>query len=173
MATTVRTDAKAGYCQWCRQGDHGVCASTTCKCTQVVHRNRPGFGRAANGGQAAEVRRNGGGSTPSAQPPARGAPTAKKAKAETVWGLVKEEPAPKAKPKPPGPADRARPLLDDIIEAGERDWHRIALFATGPAAGQVRKSLERAYPEGWEWKAGRDGEGRPAVFVRWLGGAEA
>lgn len=91
-----------------------------------------------------------------------------------MWALVKEEPAPPKPPKPKKvtPADRVQPFLDAIVEAEDTDWHRVALFASGPAAGQIRKSLERAFPEGWDWKAGRDNEGRPAVFVRWLGGAE-
>lgn len=181
MATTVKADAKAGFCQWCRQGDHGVCASATCKCTQVVHRNRPGFGRAATGGQSAAVRRNGGGSgsahtaqrTAHAVAPAAAKPA--KAKVEAVWALVKEEPAaPLTKPKKLKPAEQAKPLLDAIVEAEDTDSHRIALFGTPIAASRIRNTLATEYSEGWEWKAGRDSEGRAAVFVRWLGaGAEA
>lgn len=45
-APEVRRDAKAGYCSMCRAESHKLCTSDECICTMVIHRARPGFGRA-------------------------------------------------------------------------------------------------------------------------------
>lgn len=60
-------------------------------------------------------------------------------------------------------------MLDTIAAADDRDSWRIALFGTAIAATKARKALAEAFPEEWVWTSARDDEGRPAVFVRWLG----
>lgn len=88
-----------------------------------------------------------------------------------MWALVREDPKPAKPPKPKRltSAERVAPFLEVIAGAASADWHRVGLFSSGHSAGQTRSALAKAYPEGWEWKAARDGEGRPAVFVRRLG----
>jgi hypothetical protein len=103
---------------------------------------------------------------PAATPSAPVAKTkaAKPLKTAPVWELVKAAPPPTAKKQTP--AELAQPLLEAIVEAGDTDWWRIALFGTPHSAGRVKAALEAEFPEEWEWKSARDAEGRPAVFVR-------
>lgn len=184
MATDVRTDAKAGFCNWCRQGDHAVCASVMCKCTQVAHRNRP-----KPGADGPAARRNGGGSTPSAQRPADddnpladvrrrangAASRPPKAKpTEPVWELVKADPpAPPEKPRRLTVVEKARPLLEQLMAEDLRDWHRIAVFPSSMAAGQTKGRLARRYRE-FDFRAVRVPEiSQSAIYVRWVGKREA
>lgn len=103
---------------------------------------------------------------PAAAPVAKAKP-AKVVKPAPVWELVKAAPpAPPPKPKKQTPAELAQPMLEAIVEAGDTDWWRIALFGTPHAAGRAKALLAKEFPEEWEWTSTRDEEGRPAVFVR-------
>jgi cell division septation protein DedD len=39
---------RAERCAYCRAGEHYDCTSDACSCGAAIHRNRPGFGRAAS-----------------------------------------------------------------------------------------------------------------------------
>jgi hypothetical protein len=163
-----RTDAKAGFCQWCRQGDHGVCASPTCTCTQVRHALRPKSGDDPLADVRARAQGNGGGS---ASPP-RVIPRERAGKAKpaaAVWELVKADP-PAPAPKKQRNVELARPLLEQIMAEGDRAWHRLAVFPSSMGASQTCGRLRKAYPREWEWRAVKVAEvGQSALYVRWLG----
>jgi hypothetical protein len=158
-AAAVR-DAKAGWCSTCRRGSHALCAAPRCECHRMGedHPNRPEPG-------ARPIK-----AAPAPAPAAK----ARAPRTEPVWELVKADPPappPKAaKPKKLTPAERAQPFLEAIVEDGDLDWHRIALFGTPHAAGRIKAALATEFAEGWEWKSARDDQGRPAVFVRWVTG---
>lgn len=162
----------ASLCGYCRARKHRACTRADCGCTQGLHPKRATPGRDAS--PLADVRDRARASAPPAPAPTTSAPAAKTAaaKVEPVWELVKAAPAaPPPKPRKPTPAELVKPMLDTIVEAGDRDSWRVALFGTSIAAGHARKALAKAFPEQWAWTSGRDDEGRPAVFVRWLGPA--
>jgi hypothetical protein len=160
--TEVHADQKAGWCTVCRSGNHERCASPPdrCACHGKTHPRRPAAVRIVppNGGRSASPR------------PAAPDKAPRKQRTETTWELVKADPpAPKPKPVKPkklSPIERAQPLLEAIAEAGDNDWWRIAICGTPAAAGRIRRVLSKEFPEGWEWKASRDEDDRPAVFVR-------
>lgn len=157
-AAAVR-DAKAGWCSTCRRGAHALCAAPGCECHRMgeAHPNRPEPGARPR-------------AIPPAPAPASSAKPAKPAKAkkvEPVWELVKEDPpAPPPIPKKLTPAERVQPFLEAIAEADDKDWHRVVIFGTPHAAGRAKAALAKEFADGWEWKAARDSEQRPAVFVR-------
>lgn len=99
-----------------------------------------------------------------------GSAPAKPRLTEPVWGLVKADPpAPPPKPKKLTAIERARPLLEQIMAEGERDWHRIAIFPSSMAAGQTRGRLTKAYRE-FEFQAVRVPEiSQSAIYVKWTG----
>lgn len=196
-------DAKAGYCVRCRNGSHQLCASPTdrCGCPYKDHPQRPGpspvaaappvpdppapaastlcgYCRGRNHKACTSATCSCEGPShpqrPGATPPRVGRPagTTTSAKVEPVWELVKAAP-PAPPPKKPTPAELAQPFLESIVEAGDRDSWRIALFGTAIAATKARKALAEAFPEEWAFTSSRDEEGRPAVFVRWLGPGES
>jgi hypothetical protein len=89
-----------------------------------------------------------------------------------VWELVRADPpAPPPKPRRLTSVERARPFLEDILAAGSRDWHRLAIFPTTMGAAQTVGRLRKHYSRvEWEWKAARNPDtGQSAVYVRWLG----
>jgi hypothetical protein len=87
-----------------------------------------------------------------------------------VWELVKADPpAPPTPKKKPTAVELARPLLEEIMAEGSKDWHRIALFPSSMAAGQNRGRIAKAYRE-FEFRAVRVAEiSQSAIYVRWLG----
>jgi hypothetical protein len=169
VSAKPRTDAKAGYCAMCRQGTHTLCASDTCTCTTAIHIRRPKFGQA----HPELARGNGGGSpSPTRPSPAPAAkPPAKPALIAAVWELVRADPpAPPPKPRKLTAAERARPLLEQLMAEGDRHWHRLALFPSTRLAGNTRGQLVKAYPREWEFKAVALREvGQSSLYVRWLG----
>lgn len=158
-------DSKAGWCSPCRRESHALCAAPGCECHRMGedHPNRPEA-------RAQPVRAAAVAPAQSKPAPVKATKATRAPRTEPVWELVKADPpAPPPKPEKPKkltPAERAQPLLEAIVEAADKDWHRIALFGSTPNAGRVKTQLAKEFPEGWEWKAARDDEGRPAVFVR-------
>jgi len=150
-------------CPECRNGDHGLCTSSSCRCPDARrHRNRPGYGVVAPAANGSGPASNG---TPA------GAPTGK---AVAHWELVEADPPAKTLPlSRVSSVERARPLLEEIMASGSRAWHRIALFPSPLAAGQVARRLRRRYPANeWEWQAVSLKEvGQSGLYVRRTGEA--
>ncbi|MFP5376920.1 MAG: hypothetical protein ACLGIO_09090 [Acidimicrobiia bacterium] len=170
------TDAKAGRCQPCREGHHVLCASDTCACPdRRRHTRRPSYGR-TNGSPA---RAGASPAPPRPAPAPRPTPPRslnRQAKpagpAEVVFELVEADPpAPPAKPKRLTNAERARPLLEQIMAEGRTKWQRLAIHPSARGAGQLVGAFRKAYPPSeWEFKAVAIPEvGQSAVYVRWLG----
>lgn len=155
-ATDTRTDAKRGYCTFCRNGTHALCAAPACACPARGHANRPDAKAPTAAGRAGVKR------------PPRAEPTTL---AEPVWELVRADPpAPPPRWHRPTAVERARPLLERLAADANREWHRIALFPSRQAASHTKGRLAKAYRREWEWHAvSVPDAGQSAVYVRWLG----
>lgn len=162
-----RRDAKAGYCSFCRQGSHALCASSSCRCPQprrhprrpTATADRPG---APTNGLAVHTHVH----VPPAPPPKKPA----KGRPDPDFTLVKADP-----PAPPRPSyrktlvEKIRPSLEQIMAEGSHDWYRVALYE-GRGAGVAKGRLAKAYRTEWEWRSVWLPEtGQSAVYVRWLG----
>lgn len=162
MTTTApaAVDAKAGFCSFCRGGNHALCASETCACSQTRH---PGRHRSGGAARPTPPRppKAAGKSPPAPPKPAR--PT------EPVWELVRADPP----TPPPKMAERVRPMLEQLMAEENREWHRVVIFPKPGSAGYVKGRLAKLYPREWEWKAVRlDDVGQSAIYVRWRGGGK-
>jgi hypothetical protein len=149
-----RLDVEPGRCRPCRDGRCAACASDSCSCPDKrKHRSRPGFAGRTNGAPASPA--NGSGDSQLAAP---------------VFQLVKADPPEKVrKPSRTSLIEKVRPLLEQLMAAGERDWHRIALYPKARAAAPNKGRLAKAYGE-FEWRAVRLPEvDQSAIYVRWTG----
>lgn len=165
---TNDTDTKAGFCSNCRAGSHALCASPTCSCPDARrHRGRPDYAKvptnqrrpANHNGNRSEIR--GGGLASS---PAKAKPT------KPVFELVRADP-PAPRSSKTTLVERARPLLEQLMAADERDWHRLAVLPSTAGAGHARARMAKAYgAKEWEFVAARlDEVDQSALYVRWLG----
>jgi len=167
-------------CPDCREGRHGDCTSPKCTCPDArKHRNRPGYAgrQSTNGAAVAPTRSNGSASAaangtpprPTEPPPA---PASNGGKAKPHWELVRTDPPPDTPPRwKVTLIERARPFLEDIVAAGSRDWHRVAIYPTTGGAGLAAARLAKRYGAGeWEWTTRRNPDtGQSAIYVRWTG----
>lgn len=144
-ATTTRTPRMA-LSSMCRDRQHKTCQQIGMRCKCECH-NRNGTK------EPARVM-----SRTAARPP--------------VVQLVKADPpAPPVPPRKPSLAEQVRPLLEEILVAGERDWFRVALFfKTRQAAMNLKRVRESHSKSEWEWRAARlDEVDQSALYVRWVG----
>lgn len=92
-----------------------------------------------------------------------------------IFELVEADPPePPEKPKKPKKltnAERARPLLEQLMAEGNHKWHRICIHPSPHGAGHLAVVFRKAFPKSeWEFKAVSIPEvGQAAVYARWLG----
>lgn len=170
------TDAKAGFSTMCRRDDHDMCTMAGARCTCECHGAARRF-LAANGNRkaasssAAAVGAVRPVQNPEPTPPIRGVtPAGARAKpGDPVFELVKADP-----PEPPRKktvAEFVRPLLEEILVAGDHDWYRIVVFPSPNRANFVLAKLRKAFSSTeWEWRGVKIAEvGQSAIYVRWAG----
>ncbi len=165
-------DAKAGFCRWCRNGQHELCASPAgrCGCPYKEHPSRPA------GSPLDDVRERARASAPPrpkrADPPATTPPPAAKL-VEPVWALVRAEPpAPPPKPRKLTVVEHARPFVEQLMAEGDHEWHRFAIFPSSMGASQTVGRLRKAYRE-MEFQSVRVADiGQSAAYGRWTGKAK-
>lgn len=146
-----RVDAKAGWCGFCRSGEHGMCASVKCTCPSAGRRNHAL--RRSNPIRHEEI---------AVPTPLRAAP---KASREPDIELVWEEPP--THPRRVNTEVRFAPLLEQVQEQPGK-WARLATWPGKSAAGTAAKTLRAKGPTGYEYKATiRDG--RSALYARFIG----
>jgi hypothetical protein len=155
--TTLR-DTKAGYCQNCREDNHGLCMAPRCACTTGKHDMRPQPLSQRHPRPTPKERTM----SNSTQAPPRSTPPAG---AELDGDLVWEEPPPQGRRSSILP--KALPKLD-ALRARPGAWARILSFDSKTTASGAKKRLAEAAGEGFEFHAGRNGPGS-AVWGRFVG----
>jgi hypothetical protein len=168
----------------CRDGHHQTCKETRMVCRCECHgpdgqtgttspassppRRKPRAARPAPGqrkdmARLRETLNALAGPEPDVQPIGKRAP---------LIQLVKTDPPPPPTPKrKPTLTEQVRPLLEEILLAGERDWFRVVLFFKANQANFNIKKLAEAHSRtGWEWQARKLIEvDQSAIYVRWVG----
>lgn len=168
VVESPRTDAKAGYCSNCRSGSCSLCMSSSCSCPDGrKHRNRPDYAKVPDNQRRPAPRGAVGG-------PPRSLTRVPKpaAKPEVIFELVEADPpVPPPKLRKLTNAERARPLLEQLMAEGNRKWHRICIHHSPHAAGRLAVVFRKAFPKSeWEFRAVTIPEvGQGAVYARWLG----
>jgi hypothetical protein len=145
--TAAATKSRMALSSMCRDGKHKTCRDIGMRCVCECHHQ--------NGSDPP------GGVTPrrtAARPP--------------LVRLVKADPPPPPQPtRKPNLSEQVRPLLEQILVTGDRDWFRVALFfKTRQAAMNLKRVRESHSQRDWEWRAARLEEvDQSALYVRWIG----
>lgn len=170
---TVTTEATANgqasrmaLSSMCRDRNHKTCRELRMRCACECHARQDAQPPAKK--TASRVTRNSARTRVTAEP----APVPRTADRGPVIELVKADPPPLVKKSYYRPlSEQVRPLLEQILVAGDRDWFRVVLFFKAMSAPMSVRKLRQAYTKGeWEWEARKlDEVGQSAIYVRWIG----
>lgn len=144
-----RVDAHAGWCGFCRSGEHAMCASVKCACPNAGRRNHA-------------LRR----STlkePAVVQPLREAPKQVSPEIELVW----EEPPPSNRGGGNSMTGRFIGMLPALKDRPEQ-WARLASWSGKSSAASAAKRLRKVGPAGYEYKPVIR-EGRSLLYARYMG----
>jgi hypothetical protein len=159
MMTLEQT--KTSKSSMCRDGSHALCAVDRCGCG--CHRGVKPRSRRAT------PEHNGNGAEPVKPAPLRfQSPVIELVKADSPDRQRKTYGSPKL-------VELVRPLLEQILVAGEREWYRCVLFPGTRRAGMNCWRLQKRYGSAeWEWRFVPLPEvDQSAIYVRWIGDGQA
>jgi hypothetical protein len=148
----------------CRDGNHKTCRELKMRCVCDCHARQ-----AAAPAKATKARAR------NSAPPPEPAPLPRTAKRAPVIALVKADPPAVVKKSYYRPiAEQVRPLLEEILVAGDRDWFRVVLFFKAMSAPLAVRKLRQTYSKTeWEFEGRKLEEvGQSAIYVRWVGSQE-
>ena len=148
----------------CRDRNHKTCAELRMRCACECHAGQDAqlAKKAATSKKVVSAR-----TRATAEP----APLPREDRGPVIE-LVKADPPPVVKRSYYRPlSEQVRPLLEQVLVAGDRDWFRVVLFFKAMSAPIAVRKIRQAYSKTeWEFEARKlDEVGQSAIYVRWIG----